>query len=147
MDVDMLVSSKLAKSLLQPRQAELMRSTCSQRTVYVMPAFETYGPDAASQADRLVRQSKTFLVRSVGKQVIAPFDSKRFPIVRGDADEGLVAVIAGGRQHWAATWLREARCTTCRFRGERVRCHCLPRPSLLPPGPQHDRLQTLVRDQ
>ena len=33
------------------------------------------------QADSLVRQSKTFLIRSVGTGIIAPFDSKRFAIV------------------------------------------------------------------
>ena len=52
-----------------------------------MPAFETYGApeEAALQADKLIRQSKTFLVRSVGTGIIAPFDNKRFPIVSPSA--------------------------------------------------------------
>ena len=38
-------------------------------------------PPLLPQADSLVRQSKTFLIRSVGTGIIAPFDSKRFAIV------------------------------------------------------------------
>lgn len=80
MDVDMLVSSKLANHLIQYSRSETMRNTCSKRTVYILPAFETYGPNAAMMADKLVRQSKTHLVRSVGQGLVAPFDSVRFPI-------------------------------------------------------------------
>lgn len=59
-----------------------------------MPAFETYGApeEAALQADKLIRQSKTFLVRSVGTGIIAPFDNKRFPIVSPSAAQLLCFV-------------------------------------------------------
>ncbi|GAX83397.1 hypothetical protein CEUSTIGMA_g10822.t1 [Chlamydomonas eustigma] len=82
MDVDMLVSSKLTKSMLVPEVSAIMIDTCRKNTVYVIPAFETYGTmqEAADQADKLVRQSKTFLVRSVASRVIAPFDARRFSL-------------------------------------------------------------------
>ena len=61
MDVDMLVSSKLAKSMAVPEQSNIMVDTCRKRTVYVIPAFETYGTlkEAASQ----VSASKEMLRR------------------------------------------------------------------------------------
>ncbi len=69
MDVDMLLSSKLARGMAIPETTEIMLDTCRKRNVYVVPAFETYGvlQEAAAIADNIARQSKTFLInRCVG---------------------------------------------------------------------------------
>eukprot|EP00955_Chlamydomonas_euryale_P020887 221475-Chlamydomonas_euryale.AAC.3 len=87
MDVDMLVSSKLARSLQQSEQANTMLTTCKDHTVYVLPAFEAAHTketeeleDMQALADNMARQSKAFLVKSVNKKIISPFDYARFPL-------------------------------------------------------------------
>ena len=51
------------------------------KTAYVLPAFETYGPtnEAAALADLLASKDKRLLAESVKKEIAGPFDFKRFP--------------------------------------------------------------------
>lgn len=51
------------------------------KTAFVLPAFETYGAvyESAALADVLASKGKEFLIESMKKEVVGPFDHKRFP--------------------------------------------------------------------